>query len=99
MNWGEQVSGHRLVRFIPNTSEPIPPNILEPHGKCVQLNCFVDATQDGNQITQQPYTGVLLFMCCAPMMSYSKQQNTVRISTFGLELVAFYTATEMTQAP
>lgn len=47
---GEQVSGHRLVRFLPNASEPAPPNIPEPHGKCVYLNCIVDVNQAENQM-------------------------------------------------
>ena len=38
--------------FYPEANEPIPPNVPEPHGKCVQLNCFVDADHAGNQITQ-----------------------------------------------
>ena len=65
---------------------------------CVQLNCFVDADHARNQITQRSHTGVLLFVCRAPIIWYSKQQNTVETSTFGSEFIAAKTATEMIQA-
>ena len=65
---------------------------------CVQLNCFVDADHAGNQITQQSYTGVLFFVYSAPIIWYSKRQNTVEMSTMGTEFIAAKTATEMIQA-
>ena len=65
---------------------------------CVQLNCFVDADHAGNQITQRSHTDVLLFICCALITWYSKQQNTVKTSTFGSEFIAAKLATEMIQA-
>ena len=58
----------------------------------------VDNDQAGKQITQQTHTGVLLFECCVPIIWYSKQQNTVKTSTFGYEFIAAKTATEMIQA-
>ena len=42
--------------------------------------------------------GVLLFVCRAPIIWYSKRQNTVEMSTFGSEFIAAKTATEMIQA-
>ena len=63
-----------------------------------ELNCFVDADHAGNQITRQSHTGVLLFVCRAPIIWYSKQQNTVEMSTFGSEFIAAKTATEIIQA-
>ena len=58
----------------------------------------MDADHAGNQITRQSHTGVLLFACCAPIIWYSKRQNTVETSTFGSEFIAVKTATEMIQA-
>ena len=65
---------------------------------CVQLNCFVDADHAGSQITRQSHTGVLLFVCYAPIIWYSTQQNIVEMSTFRSEFIAAKTATEMKQA-
>ena len=35
----------------PDASELVPSIVPEPHCKCMQLNCFVDADHAGNQIT------------------------------------------------
>ena len=36
---------------IPDASELVPSMVPEPHCKCIQLNCFVDADHAGNHIT------------------------------------------------
>ena len=96
--WGNKFHAVDWKDFYPEANVPIPPNVPEPRGKCVQLNCFVDADHAGNQITQQSHTGILLFVCCALIIWYSKQQNTVKTSTFGSEFLDAKTATEMIQA-
>ena len=58
----------------------------------------MDADHAGNQITRQSHTGVLLFVCRAPIIWYSKRQNTVETSTFVFEFIAAKSATEMIQA-
>ena len=50
-NWGNKFQAVDWKDFYPGASEPIPPNVPEPCGKCVQLNCFIDADHAGNQIT------------------------------------------------
>ena len=47
-------------------------------------------------ITGRSVTGVLLFLNSTIIKWYSKRQNTVETSTYGSELVAGKTATEMT---
>ena len=42
MNWGNKFQAVDWRDFYLEASELIPPNVLEPCGKCVQLNCFVD---------------------------------------------------------
>ena len=42
-------------------------------------------------------TGILIFLNCAPIIWYSKRQNTVESSTFGSEFIALKTATKMIQ--
>ena len=69
-------------------------NVPEPHGECVQLNCFVDADQAENEISQS-HKGILLFVCNAPNIQYSKQQNIAETFTFGSVYIAANTATEM----
>jgi hypothetical protein len=35
----------------PDASELVLSIVPEPHGKCIQLNCFVDADHAGNHTT------------------------------------------------
>ena len=67
----------------------------EPLRKPVYIRGFVDADHGGNIITRRPHTGILLFVSNALIKFYSKQQNTVELSTFGSELVALRIARDM----
>jgi hypothetical protein len=62
------------------------------------MSCFVDADHAGNLATRRSHTGILLFLNKAPIVWYSKRQNTVETSTFGSELVALRIATEMIES-
>jgi hypothetical protein len=84
--------------FYPNAAEPIPSNAPEPRGNLAQTNCFVDADHAGNLVTRRSHTGVLIYLCRAPIIWYSKRQNTVETSTFGSEFIAAKIATELIQA-
>ena len=50
LGWGNKFQAVDWKDFYPEANGPIPPNVPEPCGKCVQLNCFVDADHAGNQI-------------------------------------------------
>jgi hypothetical protein len=46
--------------------------------KChIVFSCFVDANHAGNVITRRSHTGILLFVQNAPILWFSKKQNTV----------------------
>ena len=49
-------------------------------------------------MTRRSQTGVIIFLNRAPILWYSKRQNTVESSTFGSEFVAMKTAVEQTEA-
>jgi hypothetical protein len=74
--------------FYPDAEEVLPPKIPEPRGKLVVTTCYVDADHAGFRTTRRSHTGVLLYANKAPVMWYSKRQNTVETSTFGSEYVA-----------
>ena len=57
-------------------------------------HCFVDADHGSNTVTHRSQTGVLIFLNRAPIVWYSKLQNTVETSTFGSEYIAMRTAVE-----
>jgi hypothetical protein len=62
------------------------------------MSCFVDADHAGNLVTRHSHTGVIIFLNKAPVVWYSKWQNSVESSTFGSEFVALRIAVELIQA-
>ena len=64
-------------------------------GNSVVTSCFVDANHAGCKVTRCLHTGVILFVNKAPILWYSKRQNTVETSTFGSEFCAMKTAIDM----
>jgi len=82
------------TEFYRDAKELIPPNAPTPHGKSVEMYCFCDANHIGDKITRWSHTGILLFLNRAPILWYSKKQNTVETSTFGAEFVALRIAVE-----
>lgn len=97
INWTGRFHPVDWTGFYDDAREPISVNAPEPRGKEVQLNCFVDADHAGNLVTRRSQTGVLIFLNRAPILWFSKRQNTVETSTFGSEFVAMRIATELLQ--
>ena len=65
-----------------------PPRMPIPQGRDVKITVFVDASHGANKITRRSHTGYIIFINRAPIMWYSKKQNTVETSTFSSELIA-----------
>ncbi len=86
------------TKFYHNATDELPPKMPEPRGNEVQINCFVDADHAGNRIMRHSHTGILIFVNRAPIIWYSKGQNTVESSTFGAEFVATKIAVELVEA-
>ena len=83
--------------YYPYAKEVIPEDAPEPRGRSVTTNCFVDADHAGCQMTRRSHTGVIIFVNRAPILWYSKRQNTVETSTYGSEIIALKTAIEMVE--
>ena len=81
--------------FYGNVAEELPPRMPEPKGKPVITSCFVDANHAGNVVTRRSHSGILLYVNNAPILWYSKRQNTVESSSFGSEFVALRIAKEL----
>jgi hypothetical protein len=81
--------------FYPDAEEAIPHDAPMVRGNGVVTSCFVDADHAGCKATRRSHTGVILFVNKAPIMWYSKRQNTVETSTFGSEFCAMKTAIDM----
>ena len=69
--------------YYPGAKEAMPPNMPEPRG------------HSGDRATRRSHSGVLIFVNRAPIMWFSKRQNTVETSTFGSEFIAMKQAVEM----
>ena len=87
-----------MRELYPDAVEEHPPNAPKPKGRKVQITCFVDADHGGDKITRRSRTGILIYVNKAPIIWYSKRQNTVECSTYGSELVAMRLAIEMVKA-
>jgi hypothetical protein len=62
------------------------------------MNAFVDANHAGNKVTRRSHTGILIYLNCAPILWYSKAQNTVKSSTFGSEFIAMRILVELLES-
>ena len=78
-----------------DVEEELPPKYPEPLGKPVKMFAFVDANHAGNVVTRRSHTGILIFLQNAPIIWYSKRQNTAESATFGSEFVALRTAKDL----
>jgi hypothetical protein len=74
--------------FYKYATDPIPPKMPEPQGREMTVHCFVDADHAGDKVTRRSQTGILIFCNRAPIIAYSKRQNSVECSTYGSELCA-----------
>ena len=81
--------------FYPDAKEQIPPNAPTPRGNSILISCFVDADHAGNQVTRRSHTGIIIFCNRAPIIWFSKRQNTIETSMFGSEFIAARIAVEL----
>ena len=81
--------------FYGDIAEELPLNMPEPKGKSVMISCFVEANHAGNVITRRSHTGIIIYVQNAPIIWFSKRQNTVESSCFGSEFVALRTAKDI----
>jgi hypothetical protein len=62
------------------------------------MNVFVDADHAGNQVTRRSHIRILLYLNPAPIIWYSKAQNTIESSTFVSEFIALGIAVKMIES-
>ena len=91
-------STYEWYDFYRDAKEQVPIGMSPPYGCPVSTHCFVDADHASNTVTQRSQTGILIFLDRAPIVWYSKRQNTMETSTFGSELIAMRTAVEHIEA-
>jgi hypothetical protein len=84
--------------FYRDAEDKIPHDMPEPLGNPVSLYCFTDADHASDRATRRSHTGVLIFVNRAPIIWFSKKQNTVETSTFGSEFIAMKISVELIEA-
>ena len=83
--------------FYPNAEEILPPDMPEPLGNPVQMTTFVDSDHAGDKVTRRSRTGVLIFLNRAPIVWFSKKQNSIETSSFGSEFTAMKVGVEISE--
>ena len=81
--------------FYGDVVEELPPKMPKPLGKPVNIYAFVDANHAGNDVTRRSHTGIIIYVQNAPIIWFSKRQNTVEAATFGSEFVALRICKEL----
>jgi hypothetical protein len=84
--------------FYDGAEDELPPRMPVPRGNGVDTTCFHDSSHANNVVTRRSQTGFIIFVNNAPIVWYSKRQNTVESSTFGSEFVAARAALEAVEA-
>jgi len=87
-----------MAGLLSDAREELPIRMPEPLGNPVQVIAYVDAKHAGNMKTTRSHTGILIYINRAPIIWYSKRQNTVEASSFGSEYIALRICTEMVEA-
>ena len=77
-----------------DAKEESPERMPQPRGRSVKITAFVDASHASDKITRRSHTGFVIFINRAPIMWYSKKQNTVESSAFSSEFIAMKTCME-----
>ncbi len=85
-------------QYYPDAAEPIPSNAPQVRGKEVTTTCFVDADHAGCKRTRRSHTGIIILVNSAPIIWFSKRQNTVESSTFGSEFIAMKQSIDLIEA-
>ena len=71
-----------------DAEETLPHRMPIPRGRSLIMSAFVDASHAANKKTRRSHTGYVVFLNRAPIVWYSKRQQTVETSTFSAEFIA-----------
>ena len=84
----------QFLNHYRDAKEEIPKIMPKPRGRPVQITAFVDASHAPNKKDRRSYTGYVIFINRAPIIWYSKKQNTVESSAFSSEFIAMKTCVD-----
>jgi hypothetical protein len=70
-----------------DAEELLPHRMPMPRGRGLEITAYVDASHAANKITRRSHSGYVVFVNRAPVLWYSKRQNTVETSSSPSESV------------
>ena len=89
MDFGEfQTNKDDFREIYRDAEEPMPHRMPKPRGRSLTMTAYADASHGANKVTRRSHTGYVIFLNRAPILWYSKRQQTVETSTFSAEFIA-----------
>ena len=77
-----QTNHEDFKEYYRDAEEEDAPCMPAPQERKVKITVFVDASHGANKVTRRSHTRFLILLNRAPVIWYSKKQNTVETSTF-----------------
>jgi hypothetical protein len=77
-----------FLEIYRDAEEELPFNMPQARGVNVMTVAFVDASHASNKVTRRSHSGYIIFINQAPIMWFSKRQQTVETSTYSSEYIA-----------
>jgi hypothetical protein len=93
-----ETNAEEFLEHYRDAEEELPARMPRPRGRSVSMTAFMDASHAANKKTRRSHTGYLIFVNRAPIIWYSKRQQTVESSSFSAEFVAMRACIERIQA-
>ena len=87
----------QFKEYYRNAEEVMPFDMPRAKGRPVMITSYVDASHGANKVTRKSHTGYIIFMNRAPILWYSKRQQTVETSAFSSEMLALKVCVEAIQ--
>ena len=84
--------------FYRDSKDEIPDDMPNPRGNIMNKYCFVDANHAVDKLIRRSQTGILIFCNQAPILWFSKRQNSIESSMFGSYFTALNNTVELVTA-
>ena len=87
----------QFQEYYRGAEEVMPFDMPVARGRQVIIVVYVDASHGANKVTRRSHTGFVIFVNRAPIIWFSKRQQTVETSAFSAEMIALKACVEAIQ--
>lgn len=87
----------QFKEYYSDAEEVMPFDMPVARSRPIIMVAYVDASHGTNKITRRSHTGYVIFVNRAPVLWFSKKQQTVETSAFSVEMIALKTCVEAIQ--